>query len=108
MVAHYSTLICLPIDLICADMDEPLDLVPSDLAGLKENMGPIYIVLGELKAVAKGVVNMRLGSKVHNCVNGLCGKDKVDKISTGDIALDELEVGGGVRGEKVVQARAVV
>ena len=74
-------------------MDEPLDLT-SDFASLEKDMSAIDVVLCELEAVAKRVVNMSLCCKVHDGVNGLREEDVVDKVSSGNVSLDELEVLG--------------
>ena len=91
MVTNHCILISLTIDLISANVDEPPDLT-SDLASFEKNMSTINVVLGEFKGVTKRIVNMCLGCKVHYCINVLCDQEEVDKISTGNIALDKLEV----------------
>nr|AFK36850.1 unknown [Medicago truncatula] len=55
-------------------------------------MSTIYVVLGELKAVTKRVVDMSLSSKVHNCVDRLGYEKVVNKISTFNVSLHKLEV----------------
>lgn len=45
---------------------------------------------------------------MQNCVNGLCEKNKVDKISTSHVSLDELEVRRETRGIEVLQVGTVV
>jgi len=51
-------------------MDKPPNL-SGDLTGLTEDVSPINVVLGKLKAITKGIINMSLCSKVHNRINGL-------------------------------------
>jgi len=70
MVPYNSILICLSIHLICTNMDKPPNL-SGDLTGLTEDVSPINVVLGKLKAITKGIINMSLCSKVHNRINGL-------------------------------------
>lgn len=71
-------------------------------------MGSIDVIFGELKAVTKRVVHMGLSCKVHDGVNGLRKEDEIDKISTGNVPLDELEVGRGSRWKQVFQIRTII
>lgn len=57
-------------------------------------MGTVDIVFGELKTISKRIVDMGLGCKMHNCVDGLGKENEVDKVSTPNISLDELEIWG--------------
>lgn len=61
-------------------------------------MGTIDIVFGELKAIFKGVINIGLSCKMHYGINGLRQKKEVDKVITGNVALDELEIWGSSKG----------
>ena len=54
------------IDLICADIDDTLD-VARHSAGLQQNMCPICVVHCECQTVAKGVVHMSLQDQQSNC-----------------------------------------
>lgn len=69
MIPNNSIFISLPIDFIGANVDEPSDLARG-LASFKKDMGAIDIVLGEFEGVSEGVVDMGLGSKVHDGVDG--------------------------------------
>ena len=71
-------------------------------------MGPVDIVLGELKAVTEGVINMGLSCEVHDGVDVLGDEKVVDEVGAGDVALDELEVGGGFGRVEVLEVGAVV
>lgn len=88
-------------------MDEPSDL-PSDLAGLEEDMSAIDVVLGELKGVTKRIVDMGLRCKMHDGVDRLGDEEVVDEVGAPDVALDELEVGRGARGVEVLQVGTVI
>lgn len=80
----------LPVDLISADMDEPLDAC--HLSGLKEHMCAHDVVLGELEGVSEGIVDVGLCSKVHDGVDFLCLQDVIDKIGTANITANKLVV----------------
>ena len=71
-------------------------------------MGPVNIVLGELEAVTEGVVDVSLRSEVHDGVDVLGDEKVVDEVGAGDVALDELEVGGGFGRVEVLEVGAVV
>ena len=51
---------------------------------------------------------MGLGCKVHNCIDFLCNQEVVDKISAGNVGLDEFKVSGGERRAQVFEAGTVV
>ena len=56
-------------------------------------MRAVDVVLGELEAVAEGVVDVGLSGEVHDGVDVLGDEKVADEVVAGDVALDELEVG---------------
>ena len=71
-------------------------------------MRAVDVVLGELEAVAEGVVDVGLSGEVHDGVDVLGDEKVADEVVAGDVALDELEVGGGFGRVKVFEVGAVV
>lgn len=71
-------------------------------------MRPVDVVLGELEAVAEGVVDVSLSGEVHDGVDAFGDEEVVDEVGAGDVALDELEVGGVLGGVEVLEVGAVV
>lgn len=71
-------------------------------------MRSIDIVLGELETVPERVVDVSLSGEMHDGVDAFSDEKVVDEIGTSDIALDELEIGGLLRGVEVLEVGAVV
>lgn len=96
----------LSVNLIGGDVDETLD---SDLlGGLEENVGSVNVGVGESVRVAKGQVNVGLGSEVEDGVNVVTLQAVHDLGWVGDITMVEGEVSLIVQGARVVEGSAVV
>mmetsp|Transcript_21328 Transcript_21328/g.32151 ORF Transcript_21328/g.32151 Transcript_21328/m.32151 type:complete len:285 (-) Transcript_21328:260-1114(-) len=81
----------LSIHFIRRDMNESLDSFV-DLGSLEKDVGAIDVALGEVERITKGVVHVRLGSKVHDGINVLFGHNIRYEVRTADVSLDEFEV----------------
>ena len=71
-------------------------------------MRAVDVVLGELEAVAEGVVDVGLSGEVHDGVDAFGDEEVVDQVGAGDVAFHELEAGGVFRRVKVLEVGAVV
>jgi hypothetical protein len=79
----------------------------SDLSALKKHVGAHDVVLCELERVSEGVVDVGLGSEMHDGVDFFGFKDIVDKIRTANISADKLVVREVLDLIKVLNARAI-
>ena len=94
------------IDLVCADMDEPLHT--ATVSGFEENMGSQDVGLSEREGVSEGVIDMGLGSEVHNGIDLLGDNDVANEIRRTDVAFDKLVVGVLLQLGDVLCAGAIV
>ena len=98
--------LALSVHLVCADMDKPLHAAA--VGSLEEDVGTQDVGLGEREGVTEGVVDMRLGSKMHNSVDLLGDDDVTDKVRRADVTLHELVVGVFLQIGNVLQRRTII
>lgn len=78
------------------------------LGTLEKNVSSNNVGVCKGKRVSKRVVNMCLSGKVKDCIDFLFSQDKSDKISSGNVTLDELVIGQSIQLVKILEARAVI
>ena len=83
--------LALTVHLIRRHMDETADGFTT-LGRFKKDVSAINVGLREGEGVTERVVDVRLSGKVHHCINLLLLEDVVDKIRTGNVSLNELEI----------------
>mmetsp|Transcript_10542 Transcript_10542/g.31745 ORF Transcript_10542/g.31745 Transcript_10542/m.31745 type:complete len:393 (-) Transcript_10542:95-1273(-) len=105
--AHLCTHAGLTVHLVCADVDESLDLAVH-AGGLKQHVRAVGVVQRECQTVPEGVVHVCLGCKVHNGVNLFCLQYVADEVCALDVCLHKLEVRVIPALVQVVLGRAVV
>lgn len=80
----------LTVHLISGNMNEALDV--RNFSRFQQNMGSHDIILRELEGISKRVVDMSLGSEMHDGINLFSFQNKINQIRAANISLNKFVI----------------